>query len=287
MRVRRDDDVAVEAMPRADRAPAPTRFAASPSDPRSLSSIAGLQGAVGNRAVAQLLGAHPASVQRHSEAEAARGIEADDEGTVVAVQRDAADAVAIQRDVRPVADVKGVFDAKYAQSKDLAVNYLKSKYGLDSKPYALSVEDLGDPHTHALTGGGWNSADTRFREITVRVNEPYLDRQATTQDGFNKLIHTLGHEYQHVKQRSQKGWRTTDDDSAKGEREFLAYSWELIEAAEKKRMAPLAKTELLATLGRALEMYAKMDAALQQKHDRRYQQLLTLKLQNENTFFRA
>jgi len=222
------------------------------------------------------------SLQRHSEDEEAKGVRADDEGTPVEeeeapVQR-RVDTNMVQR-VKDTATVKAAFDDVLNQKgKTAAANYLKKKYDLDTKPYALSVDALPKASTHASTGGGWSGKT--FNAIRVRVNEPYLDRQAQSDDGFNKLIHTLAHEYQHVKQRSKKGWQTTGDASAKGEREFLAYSFEVLDAGSKKGMAPLAKAEMASTIKKALNYYGQMSQALQTKHTKRHEKLLNVQVLN-------
>ena len=229
-------------------------------------------------------------LQRHTEEEAAEGIQADDEGNLgepeddeLVAQRTSISEAVIQRGKRKdlLLSTRAKFDQEYNHgSKDKAVNILKATYGLDNKPYTLTVAKLPKASTHASTGGGWASDNKTFTPIRVRVNEPYLAKQAGSQAGFNKLIHTLGHEYQHVKQRSKKHWQSTSDASAKGEREFLAYSWEVLEAGKGKKVAILEPAEMRSTITKALNNYQNMSNSLQQKHKDRHDDLKTIELLN-------
>lgn len=184
-----------------------------------------------------------AAAQRHSLEEAAQEDEA------VQAQRAPSRGV-IQEKADEV--IKREFDAEYnAGKKTEALNVLKTDYQLNAKDYALTADQLAKSSTHASTGGGWDSKGENFAPIRVRVNEPYLQNQVQSDSGYKKLLHTLGHEYQHVEQRSEKGWQKTADDSAKGEREFKAYSWEVLDAKDKNQIPDLDKKELLSTIRKA------------------------------------
>ena len=172
-------------------------------------------------------------------------------------------------------EIKNDFMKKYNEGKKTeAVNILKQQYHLNGHDYDLSVEILKKASTHASTGGGWTRDDSTKKAITVKVNEPYLDKQVKTDEGYNKLLHTLGHEYQHVKQRSKKGWRTTDDDSAKGEREFEAYSYEVLDAKLENSIPELYDDKKLSTIKKAKKNYNKMSNLKQNEHKERYESLI-------------
>jgi hypothetical protein len=244
-----------------------------------------LQRLAGNAAVARAVAQRSLTVMRHSEDEEAKGEHKDDEGTEIedeeSIQRRVDPSAALIQRIKDIGAIKTTFDAKVlSDGKTAAANFLKKKYSLDTKTYTLSVAPLPKASTHASTGGGWNTAGTAFTPIRVRVNEPYLDQQSQTADGFNKLVHTLTHEYQHVKQRSQKGWTTTGDASAKGEREFLAYSFEILDAGKKKGIQILPQREMASTITKALKYYATMSPALQTKHKSRHDKLISARVLN-------
>lgn len=157
--------------------------------------------------------------------------------------------------------------------KTAAVNVLKKAYKLDTKDYALTVEVRPKASTHASTGGGWNQDGSAKSPIYVKVNTPYLDKAVDDDARYNKFLHTLSHEYQHVKQRSQKGWQTTGNDSARGEREFQAYSFEVLDARKDKGVPDLPAAEKLSTISKARKYYGTMDAKLQKKYKKRMARL--------------
>ena len=208
------------------------------------------------------------ALQRHSVEDAAEEEE-------LIQQKKLSSSEAIQR--KSDEEIKTEFQTEYDDdNKTKAVNVLKDEYNLDAKPYDLSVEELPRASTHASTGGGWNRAEDNFTDIRVRVNEPYLDRQAGSDAGYTKLLHTLGHEYQHVEQRSEKGWRATDNTSAKGEREFKAYSWEVLDAKNKNKIPEMGKANTLSAIRKAKKYYATMSDVLKETHQVRYNKLVAI-----------
>jgi hypothetical protein len=70
-----------------------------------------------------------------------------------------------------------------------------------------------------------------------------------------------------------KGWRTTNDASAKGLREFQAYSFEVLDARSKKGVPDLPNDKKIGTVGKAEKYYNTMSPALQKKHKRRMKKL--------------
>ncbi len=168
---------------------------------------------------------------------------------------------------------KRIFDAHMAAGRHVeAVNYLKTVYHLDGVAYTLSVEPLG-AGIHAVTMGGWNTDGSRFMPIQIKVNDAYLIRQVATPEGYNKLIHTLGHEYQHVQQRNQVGWKGADTPADKAKREFAAYSWEVLDAGSHG-IANLDRANLLSTIGKAKAEYARLRDADKLLEQARYNRLL-------------
>ncbi|MCB1092554.1 MAG: hypothetical protein KDL87_13545 [Verrucomicrobiae bacterium] len=126
-------------------------------------------------------------------------------------------------------EIRKEFDRLRKTDKGAALAYLANAYQLDHRgACSLSVETYDESRKkHAKTKGGKGEST---EAISVRINEPYFDHQVESDGGYRKLIHTLGHELQHVGQRSEDGWRNATE---KAEREFLAYSWELVEAPGK------------------------------------------------------
>ena len=178
---------------------------------------------------------------------------------------------------KPDDEIKQEFADNYdANDKTEAVNILKDEYNLNAKAYALSVAKL--KKGHARTRGGWDRTGDDFIDITVVVNESYADEwwQPESYANYIKLLHTLGHEYQHVEQRSEKGWRATDDPSARAEHEFKAYSWEVLDAKEENKIPEMGKAKTLSTIKKAKKQYATMSDGLKKTHKERYTELIAV-----------
>jgi hypothetical protein len=239
-----------------------------PHDPRRALTAADavrLQRAAGNGAVRALVQPDPAAVavQRHSAADAKE--EPDEE---VAVQRaggflgaeDAEKLKILTKEEKILHKLKSKMEKK---SDDTAkVNFLKDHYSLDKVTYKLFVKPNADPHVHAATSGGKGEGkDGADRDIKVEVNTAYFQRQmsGSIQD-FNKLAHTLFHEYMHVEQRSKAGWRGTNDEAAKAEREFMAYTSELLRAGWHG-LATMSPHWIEKTMTEAMKWYKKIPRA--------------------------
>jgi hypothetical protein len=222
------------------------------------------------------------SIQRHSLEDAA------EEDEIVQAKRDGANPL-VQR--KGDEDIETKFREEYdVGQKTEALQILKKEYGLDTKPYRLWVGTRQQAHGyHGYTVGGKGESKTepgKDREIEVIINEDYLDRQVKTPEGYNKLLHTLGHEYQHVKQRSIKGWR---GNSTSEEREFLAYSWELLDAKEEKGI-PYLRTEggwVKDNIKKAVKLYGKMDGNLQEKYKKRYEKIIDITIPSPKNWERT
>ena len=104
-----------------------------------------------------------------------------------------------------------------------AVKFLNETYFDDN--ITINVDASMKSTTHASTGGkiDENMIDTRY----IKFNPAYLlSMNDGTIGSFYKVINTLKHERKHFEQRSDPDYSTK---TTKEEREFMAYSEELIE----------------------------------------------------------
>lgn len=113
---------------------------------------------------------------------------------------------------------KLVLDGKYLD----AVKYLNDRYFDGDTSYELGVYDDAEGH-HAKTRGTGD-------EQAIIFNTLYLKRiidcgEENKEAIFAKIISTLRHERVHIAQRADANYK---DKSTKAEREFMAYSEELI-----------------------------------------------------------
>lgn len=105
-----------------------------------------------------------------------------------------------------------------------AVKYLNDKYFSGDTTYALGVYE-GEEHHHAKTHGTGT-------ERAIIFNTLYLKRILTCEKAneeavFAKIVSTFRHERVHIAQRADADYKKK---STKEEREFMAYSEELIPA---------------------------------------------------------
>lgn len=129
-------------------------------------------------------------------------------------------------------------DALVKDGKHLeAVQYICTEYGFTSPNMEIKIVDSMDD-AWAKTGGDLGEGKKQTLEI---------GRDLFTKD-YTFIVRTIGHEYQHVVQRSQK-----DPVQSSAEREFLAWSWEILGAGPQYDNATG-----LSTAQTALEYYDKM-----------------------------
>lgn len=105
-----------------------------------------------------------------------------------------------------------------------AVQYLNRIYFNNEHTDKISAVDKGKASIHASVSGVKRSEINDDREIVF--NENYLIKMDDgSNESFYKVINTLKHERKHFEQRSDPDYFTN---TTKEEREFMAYSEELI-----------------------------------------------------------
>ena len=115
-----------------------------------------------------------------------------------------------------------------------------------------------------LAGHEWANVTGEIGPDNVQTMT--LSRKLFDQE-YTFIVRTIGHEYQHVLQRSQK-----IPIRDKNEREFLAWSWEALDTSGPQYDLPTAAEHARA----ALEFYTLMPPEKQKEYEPRMEQLVAL-----------
>ena len=134
-----------------------------------------------------------------------------------------------------------------------AVTYLMKQYGFVSSFLKVKIVDTMDG-AYATTSGKLKAG----AEQTITIPKTLF------KEDFAFIVRTIGHEFQHVLQRSQK-----KPIKNQKEREFLAWSWEALD--ENAPAYSLKTTAWHAK--KALKYYDQMPAKLKKKHKSRKKKL--------------
>lgn len=145
-----------------------------------------------------------------------------------------------------------VLDGKYLD----AVKYLNDRYFDGDTSYELGVYDDAEGH-HAKTRG---TGDER----AIIFNTLYLKRIIEDEEAiFAKIISTLRHERVHIVQRADTNY---EDKSTKAEREFMAYSEELIPF---EGLPPLSNKLWKKTYDKACKNFNAIESSIAEKYAER------------------
>jgi hypothetical protein len=133
-------------------------------------------------------------------------------------------------------------DGKHSE----AILYFFKAYGFETLKFDIKIVPPYD---------AWASVGGEIKEgakQTLTVGNDLFDQP------FEFIARTLGHEWQHIKQRSQKDPLTNQD-----EREYLAYCFELLDTSVP---AHTDVSEIKQSIKMALKHYGNMPEDLQKKH---------------------
>nr|WP_165021231.1 DUF4157 domain-containing protein [Dysgonomonas sp. ZJ279] len=172
---------------------------------------------------------------------------------------------------------KDYYDAKYElETKDKfkelvdgkdylkAIELLNNTYFNGDKDYKLEVENHIKRSRHAATSGKGNN-------VKIKFNIPYIEQMADgSHEKFTKIIGTLRHEREHFKQRQDEDYTTN---TTKEEREFLAYSEELLFSTELPELHGELRKK---TYKKAKNQYEKLTPDLQAKYTLRKNEIDSL-----------
>lgn len=144
-----------------------------------------------------------------------------------------------------------------AKKYDEAIRYFFKAYGFETLAYDITIVEPYD---------AWASVSGQIKEGAkqkLKVGNDLFEQP------FNFIARTLGHEWQHIKQRSQKDPLTNQD-----EREYLAYCFKLLDDSVP---AHTNTSEIKQSIKMALKHYGKMPADMQKKHASTKKQIDKLK----------
>jgi hypothetical protein len=199
-----------------------------------------LQRAIGNQAVGELIrsGSRPLGSNPVSQALVGQGH----------IQRDLSEK---DEKIKTKVD-ELVADGKY----DEALKHICDKYGFTGGKFTIKTVPPMDT-AWATTGGEIKEG----AEQELKIGEDLFEKD------FTFIVRTIGHEYQHMVQRSQK-----NPIGNQKEREFLSWSWEALDDSvpkyELKEAAKHAK--------KALEYYEDMPEDRKKLYEARLQELKDL-----------
>ena len=171
---------------------------------------------------------------------------------------------------RALSDEAKYFFEKINQANDydsLAkyIKELQEKYFPSINSCNIIVLDYGNDH--AGTSGHFESDGIKDKDTRqIKFNVKYLHEMAKTgtDESYAKLIGTLRHELVHYVQRADPDYRTK---TTKEEREFLAYSEELIDQEGIPILSGEYRTK---TKEKANAYYNKLTDDLKEKYKFRY-----------------
>lgn len=227
-------------------------------DPGSLlpAEVLQLQRAIGNRAVRELL-------ETHEQVQSTQGPQLDPQGSGRLVgahelSSDLHQTGVIQRKLkkRDRKIKKRVDDLVKNGKHDEALELICKKYGFTGKNFEIKVVPaMAD--AWATTGG----------EIKAGAKQTLSIGKDLFAEKFTFIVRTIGHEFQHLKQRSQK-----KPIKNQKEREFLAWAWEALDKSvptySKKVAAKHAK--------KALEYYKDMPKKRKKRYKKKVRALKRL-----------
>lgn len=145
-----------------------------------------------------------------------------------------------------------------------AIELLNDTYFSGDKNYQLIIENSKKASRHAATSGKGNN-------VTIKFNIPYIEQMADgSHEKFTKIIGTLRHEREHYRQRQDINYATN---TTKEEREFLAYSEELLFSTELPELHGKAREK---TYEKAKKQYENMSDPLKIKYDLRKKEIDSL-----------
>jgi hypothetical protein len=197
-------------------------------DPQSLTpdGILQLQHTIGNQSVQRLLISSPQSTVPMTLTTSPR------------LQRELSDR---DKDVK-----KKVTDLVKDNKHDEALELICKTYGFTGDNFELKVVPAM-PTAWATTGG----------EIKAGAKQTLSIGKDLFNEDFVFILRTIGHEFQHLKQRSQEKPITDQQ-----EREFLSWTWEALDES-----VPTYKLKVAAEHAKkALEYYGRMPAETQKKY---------------------